>query len=114
MCTLGFQLGAKFRIVIDLAVEHDDQAAVRADHRLIGAFGQIHDRQPAMAEAAAAIRIPPEACTIGPAGAHGLARGEQFRLLRQIGGRVIGEDAVYPAHMIRKRLNKYLVRLKGY
>ncbi|PYU09828.1 MAG: hypothetical protein DMG37_22225 [Acidobacteria bacterium] len=47
--TTLFQTGAKFSVVIDLAVKNDPNVPVLIAHRLMPA-GQIHDTQPAEAE----------------------------------------------------------------
>src|SRR5215467_2112047 len=47
--TQAFQLAAQLVIVIDFAVENQNDVAVVADHRLI-AVGEIHDLQPNRAQ----------------------------------------------------------------
>ncbi len=51
-----------------------------------------------MPEPTAAIRIPPDACTIGPARMHRFAGPQQLRLRRPIGRAMERENAVYSAH----------------
>ena len=58
---VGLELRAQLRIVVDLAVEHDDETAVFTRHRLGGAVGKVEDRQPTMPEAATPVRAPPGA-----------------------------------------------------
>ena len=51
--------------VVDLAVEHHDVTAAWRDHRLAAAFGQIENRQSAMAKSDAFIQ--PHAAGVGTA-----------------------------------------------
>jgi hypothetical protein len=106
---LGVGLGAEHRalrrelvaqrtVVVDLAVEDDAEPAVGALHRLVGDGAQVDDRQPAMAEADAALGAHPLARAVRSARGHAVARGAQLRRVdrRCVGG--VGEDAVDPAH----------------
>ena len=58
---VGLELDAQLRIVVDLAVEHDDEPAVFTDHRLRSALGEIDDRRAADARGRNAGHCPP--CT---------------------------------------------------
>ena len=58
------QLGTEFRVVVDFPVEDQLQTAVLVRHRLIGRFGEIDDRQPAVSQADAAVRADPRAGTV--------------------------------------------------
>ena len=62
---LAFQFGAQFRIIVDAAVEGDGQAQFGIDHGLGGAFGQVDDLQPAMAETKPSLLDNP--ASVGPA-----------------------------------------------
>src|SRR5262249_47455359 len=50
-----FEAGAESGVVIDLAVEDEPCLLITAVHRLVTGGGQIDDRQPAKAEAAAPV-----------------------------------------------------------
>ena len=56
---LCLETAAQFAIVVNLAVEGDDQLAVGADHRLGAGVGEIDDREPPVPEADAAIGDDP-------------------------------------------------------
>jgi hypothetical protein len=53
------ELDAQLRVVVDLAVEHDDETAVFTCHRLGSTVGKVDDREPSMPEAATPVRGPP-------------------------------------------------------
>src|SRR5438132_14355880 len=57
MMALTFQLPAQLGIVVDLAVEDNDQFTIGGGHGLT-TRGQAHDGQPAMAEEEAPISPP--------------------------------------------------------
>ena len=63
------QLGAHRLVIVDLAVEADDDGAALIGHRLMAA-SQIDDRQPAMAEGE--MRLEMEAVPVRPAMRHGI------------------------------------------
>ena len=67
-------------VVVDLAVEHDLQRAVFVGHRLVRHRRQIDDRQPAVAEADAAVGGHPEPAAIGAAVDHRVAHPPDVRL----------------------------------
>jgi hypothetical protein len=52
---LGFELAAQFAVVVDFAVEGDDELAVCAVHGLRAALGEVDDGQAAVAEGDAAV-----------------------------------------------------------
>src|SRR5512135_1428406 len=52
------ELRNELLVVVDLAVEHDDHAAVLVEQRLL-ASGKIDDRQPPMAEAEPGLDVQP-------------------------------------------------------
>src|SRR5581483_4127090 len=54
----GFEPRAPLAVVVDLAVAHEHERAVRARHRLVAGL-QIDDREPAKAEAEAALEKKP-------------------------------------------------------
>ena len=60
----GKQIGAQRFVIVDLAVEADDERAVVAEHRLVRAFGQIDDRQSAVTEPDGALPRQPFARAI--------------------------------------------------
>src|SRR5205823_5297636 len=95
---LGLELGAQLRIIVNLAVEHDVDAAVLARHRLRGALREIEDRKPPMAEPAAAVVRPGDAFGVGTARAHVVARGKKLGEARLAGGGVVRKDTVNAAH----------------
>ena len=85
-------------VVVDLAVEGDDNIAVHTRHRLGCAIRQVEDRQPPMPKPAAPAGAPPDARPVGSAGAHRIAGRDQLDLVRRTRRRMVGEDAVYAAH----------------
>ena len=56
---VGLEVHAQLRIVVNLAVEHDDETAVFTCHRLGSTVGKVEDREPSMPQAAAPVRGPP-------------------------------------------------------
>ena len=54
-------------MVVDLAVERDDEATALGKHRLPPSIREIDDREPAMSERDAGVTIEPKAFGIGPA-----------------------------------------------
>ena len=60
----GFQLGAQLHEVVDLAVEHDDDAAVLVEHGLAAAL-QVDDGQPPMPQSYLLVHI--KALAVRPA-----------------------------------------------
>ena len=62
---LGFQLGAQFAKVVDLAVVAEHVAVVGVDHRLVRRGGQVDDRQAPVAQAHVA--LDPVALAVRPA-----------------------------------------------
>ena len=60
----GLQLGDQFLVVVDLAVEDDDDRAVFVEQRLL-AGGEVDDGQPAVAEAHAGLEV--QAAFVRPA-----------------------------------------------
>ena len=52
---LGFELFAQFAVVVDFAVEGDDELAVGAVHGLRAALGEVDDGQAAVAQGDAAV-----------------------------------------------------------
>src|SRR6185369_8906994 len=89
----GFQLGAQRRVVVDLAVVGEDVAPVRAGHGLVAA-GDVHDREPAHAEAEVAVRVHTlvVGTTVDDRGAH---RAHDGRVHGAAAARVPAGD---PAH----------------
>ena len=74
----GLELLAQRRIVVDLAVEDDDEPSVFADHWLRSALREIEDGKPAMAKTAPPILTPPDPRSVRPASTHRLPRREQL------------------------------------
>ena len=96
---LGLELGAQLLVVIDAAVEHERQAELGIDHRLLAALGQVDDLEPPVAERHAPARH--DAFRVRPARGHGAGHGTQ-RLYR--GRRAVERDlAAQTAH--RKSLS---------
>lgn len=62
------QLATQLAVVVDFAIEGDDELAVFAFHRLVAGRRRIEDAQAAMSEADFAVRIDP--AVIGPAIGH--------------------------------------------
>ena len=97
---LRFQVRTQRPVIVNLAVEDDDDLAVGARHRLRGAIRQIDDGKPAMAEADAAVRGQPFALAVGAARRHVVADGAQLGQVDGIGGVVIGVKAGKAAHFV--------------
>ena len=95
---VGLEFRAQLRIVVDLAVEHDDEPAVVTHHRLRSSVGEIDDREPSMPQAATPVPAPPHARSIGASCTHRLSRLQKLGFLRRAGRRVIRKNAVYAAH----------------
>ena len=64
------ELGADLGVVVDLAVEDELDRAVLVRHRLHRRVGEVDDRQPAEAEADAAVVVDPGAAAVGAAVDH--------------------------------------------
>ena len=71
------------QVVVDLAVEGDDHAAIGGRHRL-GAAAEVHDRQPPVAEAE--MRLLVEAGAVRAAVAQRVGHAPQVRALGQRAG----------------------------
>ena len=95
---LRFELAAQFAVVVDLAVEGDDELAVGAVHRLRAALGEVDDGQAAVAQGDSSVIGEPFALAVGAAGGHVVADGAQFGPVRRGGGGVEGVEAGYAAH----------------
>src|SRR6476620_6971021 len=52
-------------MIVDLAIERDDEATALGKHRLPPCIRQIDDREPAMSERTAGVTITPAAIGIG-------------------------------------------------
>ena len=68
-CPWAASSAVEIRVVVDLAVEHDPDAAVLVGHRLAASGEKIHDGQPHMPQADGA--AGPEPSSSGPRGPHG-------------------------------------------
>src|ERR1700677_2525906 len=53
------ELGTELRIIVDLAIEYDDETAVFTGHWLRSTVGEVDDRKPSMPEGAMSVRAPP-------------------------------------------------------
>src|SRR6202050_2748015 len=53
------EFGTELRIIVDLAIEYDDEAAVFTGHWLGRTVGEVDDRKPSMPESAMPVRAPP-------------------------------------------------------
>src|ERR1700733_10908641 len=53
------EFGTELRIIVDLAIDCDDEPAVFAGHWLASTGGEGDDRQPSMPEGAMSVRAPP-------------------------------------------------------
>src|ERR1700691_2549074 len=53
------EFGAELRIIVDLAIEYDDETAVFTGHWLGSTVGEVDDRKPSMPEGAMPVRTPP-------------------------------------------------------
>jgi hypothetical protein len=63
-----FELAAQFAVVVDLAVEGDDELAVGAVHGLRAALRQVDDGQAAVAEGDSSVIGEPFAVAVWAAG----------------------------------------------
>src|ERR1041384_3997146 len=57
LMTFGDQLLTQLAIVVDLAVENDDESIVMREHRLVTGAARVDDRKPAMTEGNALTRV---------------------------------------------------------
>ena len=71
--TLGRELAAQLAIIVDAAVEHDGEAKLRIDHRLLRCGSKIDDAQAPMAEGDAILHEG--AARVRPARVHSLRHG---------------------------------------
>ena len=74
------QLGPDLRVVVDLAVEDEVDRAVLVRHRLHRRVGEVDDREPAEAEADAAVVVDPGVAAVGAAVDDLLAHRRDVRL----------------------------------
>jgi hypothetical protein len=65
---LRFELAAQFAVVVDLAVEGDDELVAGAMHGLRAAFRQVDDGQAAVAQVDSSIIGEPFAVAVRAAG----------------------------------------------
>jgi hypothetical protein len=56
---LCLEFGTELRIIVDLAIEYDDETAVFTGHWLGSTVGEVDDRKPSMPEGAMPVRAPP-------------------------------------------------------
>ena len=91
------QLLAQFEIVVDFAVEDDDQAAIDRVHRLMARRAEIDDRQPAMAETDA--RFFEETAIVGAPMRERVGHCRKVRYLVPVGLKISRDSAhtVIPA-----------------
>ena len=83
----GGELAADVAVVVDLAVEGDDVAAVGGMHRLRAAGAEIDDGEPALAQRHAALGLDPDAAAVRPAMAQRVVHGFADRAQRVGSGR---------------------------
>ena len=76
------ELGLQFRVIIDLAVEDNDEAPVRRFHRLMAERRQIDDRQPPVDEGHAGLGLDPDSFVVGAAESKALGHPARFRRQR--------------------------------
>ena len=69
-------------MIVDFAVEDDDEAAVVREHRLVAGGRQVDDRQPPVAERDPRLGIAPQALVVGPAMRQAAGHGADQRLAR--------------------------------
>jgi len=60
-------MAAELGVVVDLAVEGEDEAAVGRHHRLVARGRQVDDRQPSVTKTNTGIGVDPNAAIIGSA-----------------------------------------------
>ena len=72
---------AQLAVVVDLAVEHQGNLSIIAAHRLAPAC-DVDDGEPAVRQGRAALRISPEAFSIGPPMRHQTGHGAQALAVR--------------------------------
>ena len=100
--TVAFRLKAASKLakIVNFTVERDHQRAIGIGHRLPRPFAEVNNRQPAMTEPDSAILAPPFTGAIGPARDHLIAGLQKLVFQWRIGGIVISENAVQPAHRL--------------
>lgn len=95
---LGFETLPKWAVVVDFAIEADDELAVGAGHGLRGAFAEVDDGEPPMAEADALVGGNPFALPVRPPRGHVVAYAAQFFPVDRKGRVVVGINAGYATH----------------
>ena len=89
--SLGEELAAEFRVIVDLSIEDDRNGSV-GGHHWLSAAGQIDDREAAVTEKHAGIRLCKKTLGIRP------AMGEPTRHALQIRAAARAEKSGYAAH----------------
>ena len=95
---LALEAGAQIAVVVDLAVEDDDQPAVRRSHRLVPGRRQIDDGQPAEAERHARRRVDEIAGVVGAAMRQRRGHRTDVTAQRVLGAAAGPPHAVQAAH----------------
>lgn len=92
---LGLQLSAQGAVIVDLAIEADDIAAVARNERLCPALTEVLYRQASVCEAHAAIRRNPYALAIWPPRALGITGEDQLIRIDGVGRVMMGKQPRY-------------------
>ena len=100
----GFELGTELAVVVDLAVEGDDEGAVVAEHRLGAGRGEIDNRKAAMAKADTTVLGEPIAGAVRTASGHGVADGGELGGADGFAGAVVkdGSDAAHSKKKLKR------------
>jgi hypothetical protein len=56
---VSLKFDAQLRIVVDLAVEYDDESTVVTNHWLGSSLGKVDDRKPSVPQTAMPVQAPP-------------------------------------------------------
>ena len=95
---LALEAGAEIAVVVDLAVEGDDAAAVGRSHRLVAGRRQVDDGQPAEAERDAGRRVDAVAGVVGAAVHEGRGHRGDVTTQRVLGAAAGSPQAAQAAH----------------
>src|SRR5579864_5968826 len=76
--TVFLEFGAKLWIVVDLAVEYDDESTDITNHWLGSSVGKVDDRKPSMPKTAMTVVTPPRPRSIWASCAHRLSGSKEL------------------------------------
>ncbi len=99
---LPFQLPAQFPEIINFAVEHHPQGAVRGGHGLGPRLAQIDDGQAPVGQGQPAVGRGPQAGPVRTPWLHGVANLQDFFRDYRRSGVTVGKDSGNTAHLFNR------------